>query len=66
MLFMNLCVCVCVLQGCAAAAVFRLHWITHCGPGGTADIPRGSARVHPAERVGSLSFQAVVCDREAK
>lgn len=44
----------CMLQGCAAAAVFWLHWFTYRGAGRTADIPRGAARVHLTERVRSL------------
>lgn len=50
----DLCSLSCLLQGCAAAAVFRLHWITHRGPGGTADVSRGAVRLHLTERVRSL------------
>lgn len=50
----DLCELFCLLQGCAAAVVLRLHWITHRGPGGTADISRGAVRLHLTERVRSL------------
>lgn len=45
----------CLFQGCAAAAVFRLHRFANCGSGRAADIPRGVARVHFTEQVRSLS-----------
>lgn len=51
---------VCVLQGCAAAVVFRLHRSAYFCSGGTAHVARCAAGVHLTQQVAFVSAVSAI------